>query len=81
MTELNTDVESRKEVHAMSRVHGTTSPPNKPQTVPAPDQIEELTRQRAYELYVQRGREDGHDFDDWITAEMEVTRQSKAVAA
>jgi len=27
---------------------------------------------RAYELYVQRGYQAGHDFDDWIQAEREI---------
>jgi hypothetical protein len=27
---------------------------------------------RAYELYEQRGREDGHDWDDWLAAEREL---------
>jgi hypothetical protein len=29
---------------------------------------------RAYELYLERGGEDGHDIDDWIQAEREVGR-------
>ncbi len=29
--------------------------------------------QRAYELYLARGAGDGRDFDDWLTAEREVT--------
>jgi Protein of unknown function (DUF2934) len=29
--------------------------------------------QRAYELYLARGRADGRDFDDWIAAERELT--------
>jgi len=29
--------------------------------------------QRAYELYLARGGGDGQDFDDWLTAEREVT--------
>jgi hypothetical protein len=29
-------------------------------------------RRRAYELYEQRGREDGHDVDDWFEAEREI---------
>jgi hypothetical protein len=28
---------------------------------------------RAYELYLSRGAVDGRDFDDWLTAEREVT--------
>lgn len=44
--------------------------------------LEEEIRRRAYELYEQRGREDGHDIDDWLRAESEVTNAStKATAA
>ena len=32
---------------------------------------EEIAR-RAYQLYELRGREDGHDWDDWIQAEHEL---------
>jgi hypothetical protein len=44
--------------------------------------VEEQIRQRAYELYEARGREDGHDLDDWQQAEAEITTiQRRAVAA
>lgn len=33
---------------------------------------EDIIRQRAYELYEQRGFEHGHDMDDWLQAEAEV---------
>jgi hypothetical protein len=36
---------------------------------------------RAYELYVERGREDGHDLEDWLQAEMEVTARKTRPAA
>jgi hypothetical protein len=32
----------------------------------------EKVRQRAYELYEARGREEGHDLDDWLQAEAEI---------
>ncbi len=32
-------------------------------------------RMRAYELYLQRGREDGHDEEDWLRAEIEMAGQ------
>jgi hypothetical protein len=35
--------------------------------------LEEEIRRRAYELYEERGREDGHDVDDWVRAKAEVT--------
>jgi hypothetical protein len=34
--------------------------------------IEQQIQQRAYELYEQRGRTDGHDLDDWLQAECEI---------
>jgi Protein of unknown function (DUF2934) len=34
--------------------------------------IEQQIQQRAYELYEQRGRADGHEFDDWSQAECEI---------
>ncbi len=43
---------------------------------------QELIRVRAYELFEQRGCEHGHDMDDWLRAEKEVTtvRTSRAAA-
>ncbi|MGZ4812630.1 MAG: DUF2934 domain-containing protein [Terriglobales bacterium] len=44
--------------------------------------LEEEIRRRAYELYEERGRENGHDFDDWLRAEEEITnRKARTVAA
>ncbi len=37
-----------------------------------PTGIEERIRQRAYELYQQRGRVDGFALDDWLQAENEI---------
>jgi hypothetical protein len=34
---------------------------------------EEEIRRRAYELYKERGRQPGHDVDDWLRAEAEIT--------
>jgi hypothetical protein len=31
----------------------------------------EQIRKRAYAIYLERGREHGHDLDDWLTAEEE----------
>ena len=35
---------------------------------------EEDVRMRAYLLYLERGRSDGSDFDDWLRAEQELKR-------
>lgn len=43
---------------------------------------EEVVRKRAYELYVDRGMEEGHDLEDWFCAEEELaTRKSQSAAA
>jgi hypothetical protein len=42
---------------------------------------EEQIRTRAYELYEARGREDGHDQEDWIEAEAEITGRAERAAA
>jgi hypothetical protein len=39
--------------------------------------LEERIRQRAYELYVQRGNQSGSDLDDWLQAEEELLRQQE----
>ena len=44
--------------------------------------LEEQIRQLAYELYEVRGREDGHELDDWLLAEKEITQQkTRTIAA
>ena len=47
------------------------SPDNNPATQAYPG-IEEEIRLRAYELYVERGRQDGFQEEDWARAESEV---------
>lgn len=39
---------------------------------PDPIPMEEQVRQRAYELFEARGREHGHDREDWLQAEAEM---------
>lgn len=52
------------------------------QTTESSSEPNEEIRCRAYELYEQRGREEGHDLDDWLQAESEMTQANvKAVAA
>jgi hypothetical protein len=47
----------------------------------ADPKLEEEIRRRAYVLYEQRGREDGHDIDDWLRAETELSAQAMKTAA
>jgi hypothetical protein len=41
---------------------------------PEPKKIEH----RAYELYLDRGSDPGHDFDDWLRAERELKAEGEA---
>jgi hypothetical protein len=61
----------------------TTPTPQKTISLPTESMSgQEQIRRRAYELYEQRGREDGHELSDWVQAESEVTQQiTKTVAA
>ena len=45
-----------------------------------PRSHEEDIRARAYELYEARGRENGHDLEDWFRAEEEITGRKSAAA-
>jgi hypothetical protein len=42
--------------------------------------LEEEIRRHAYELYEERGREDGHDLDDWFRAEAEISAKNSKTA-
>lgn len=47
-----------------------------------PQELEDQIRLRAYELYDARGRQDGHEEEDWLSAEEEITsKKVKAAAA
>jgi len=37
--------------------------------------LEEQIRRGAYELYERRGREDGHETEDWLQAEADLARE------
>jgi len=41
---------------------------------------EQLIRVRAYQLYEERGRRDGHDIEDWLRAEAEILAKKPAAA-
>jgi hypothetical protein len=42
--------------------------------------LREQIARRAFELFLDRGGEDGHDLDDWLQAEREVLNAAGAVA-
>lgn len=41
-------------------------------------ELQDEIRVRAYQLYDQRGRDDGHSLDDWLQAEAESSQVRKA---
>jgi len=44
-------------------------------------ELEKQIRARAYEIYEQRGRDGGHQIDDWLQAEAELSGKSETAAA
>jgi DUF2934 family protein len=44
-------------------------------------ELEDAIRQRAYEIYEQRGRADGFDLEDWAQAEAEVLKSKEMAKA
>ena len=59
-------------------------PTKKPSATVASEsqELESQIRQRAYELFEARGREDGHDLEDWLRAEEEIMEQkARPIAA
>ena len=49
-----------------------------PASIVTDPKLEEEIRRQAYTLYEQRGREDGHDIDDWLRAEAEISQRATA---
>jgi hypothetical protein len=64
---INKQVITMPEVTSTSPVRKTASPNS-----PTPIDLEAQIRQRAYELYEERGGGSGHENEDWARAEREV---------
>jgi hypothetical protein len=41
-------------------------------------ELQDQIRARAFQLYEQRGKDDGHELDDWLQAEAELSLVHKA---
>ena len=41
--------------------------------------LEERIRQRAHQIYLQRGGQDGSDMEDWLQAEEEIRRTQEGM--
>jgi hypothetical protein len=66
----NTEPRGRRAGHESSRPSRANE-----RSVERPGAADDVAR-RAYELYEERGREHGHDWDDWFRAEQEVSARS-----
>ena len=53
------------------KLKGASPTPKKTRAAKTTPTHEEIAL-RAYEIYLARGREDGHDVDDWLQAEREL---------
>lgn len=42
---------------------------NNPEVSMPQDQLTDMIRKKAYELYEKRGKKSGHDMDNWLEAE------------
>src|SRR5208337_2902502 len=56
----------------------TSTPDTEPQITRDVQDLTEQIRQRAYELYELRDRADGHELDDWLLAESQLTQKREA---
>jgi Protein of unknown function (DUF2934) len=67
------DPKANQQLKASVIVSPNTSP-GKLATPPHAGVSESTIRERAYELYESRGREPGHDEQDWLRAEQEIIK-------
>jgi hypothetical protein len=56
-------------------IDATKKQPTTATSEPQELELEHQIRLRAYELYEARGREDGHDVEDWLHAVEEITEE------
>ena len=65
----------------MKRTSAMPTSTMEPQARKPPVDPQEQVRRRAYELYEQRGREDGHEPDNWLQAESEIVQRGATTVA
>jgi hypothetical protein len=60
----------------LTRGESAKTPRRSPRT--SSEKVREMIGKKAYELYEKRGREHGHDLDDWLEAEKFVKTRKKS---
>jgi hypothetical protein len=68
----STPAGSADRIDSAADMSGGPAAARRPQQQPTYDDI----AQKAYERYLERGRSDGQDFDDWIEAERELATRN-----
>ena len=58
-------------------IHAMSNPNRRASQDGVSEQMRERIETRAYELFLERGCEHGHDVEDWTKAESEIVHQSK----
>ena len=72
----NKQVLTMPDATSVTPVRKTSSSSN-----PSSLELETQIRERAYELYQERGRTPGHENEDWLQAEREVAGQNRKQSA
>jgi hypothetical protein len=65
--------DSKRQTKRKNKKMKTENEANRPPTEDHPNKGE--VARRAYELYETRGREPGHELEDWLDAEQEVNKR------
>jgi len=71
-------------VSSLDKDHAKTEGVTLPQEITnhlSDERVQEMIRLRAYELYQERGAEDGLALADWLQAEAEIMAASEVLAA
>ena len=73
---------SKSKEHQNVESQATSSPQGESAKTSAADSSRlEAIRIRAYEIYMERGRQLGHDLDDWLQAERELQPKARSAHA
>lgn len=63
---------SRQKVRAGSSEHDAGAKNSGPREIDPTENVRACIAALAYQLYEQRGREDGHEVEDWLDAEQRI---------
>jgi hypothetical protein len=68
------DVSSKLKSNSSGKPQATSTQPETEEVPVGNSALTEEIRHRAYEIYLERGKQSGHDVDDWLQAEQELDR-------